>query len=74
MVFYTNLHPYQLDKEKSRFHVIHAGMPTATPREYLNTLDVYNSVLDNKKRGPLLLHKNNRCSFIKAHVMFRYQG
>eukprot|EP00116_Pleurobrachia_bachei_P000920 sb/3461182/ len=42
----------ELDKEKSKFHIIHSGMqPSATPREYLNTLEVYNSVLDNKKKG-----------------------
>ena len=45
----------QLEKERSKFHLIHGSVPDSTPRHYLANLDVYNKVLDNKKRGLIKL-------------------
>ena len=41
----------ELEKEKSKFHLIHSTVPDSTPRQYLASLDVYNTVVDSKKRG-----------------------
>ena len=40
----------ELEKEKSKFHLIHNAVPDSTPRQYLASLDVYNKVVETKKR------------------------
>ena len=41
----------EIEKERSKFHLIHNSVADSTPRQYLASLDVYNKVLDTKKRG-----------------------
>ena len=56
----------QIEKDQSKFHAIHHSNSEAAPRQYLSCLEVYQNVLDNKKRGriwSLSLNKNQKLCF-----------